>query len=444
MPDRFSRRNFLAQSIAGSVVFGAAWGTEPLRAAVLGAAAVSPNDKIAVGFIGLGGMGSGTLNGFLQHDDVDVRAVCDVYEPHANQAKEKVEKVRGKAPDVFKDFRALLDRKDIDAVVVSTPDHWHAIVSILACKAGKDVYCEKPLTYCIAEGQAMVKAARDNKRVTQMGTQIHAGENYHRVVELVRSGALGKIHLVRVWIAGSRYPGLGSPPDSDPPAGLDWNMWQGPAHERPFNPNRFLFNFRWFWDYAGGVLSDMGCHVLDLVHWAMQVDAPMTATSSGHRYVLEDNAETPDTQDVIYEYPGFSVVWSHMFGNSHGFEDRGLGVMFYGTNGTLVADYGSYKIHAEKGRMDGFKEPAPSLPRSPGHHREFLNAIRSRQLTSCDWSYGHRLTSVVHLGNMALKSGSKLRWDAQRELCVDAAGNPDKHANHLLTREYRAPWKLPG
>ena len=442
MPDLLSRRSFLAQSIAGSATIGAVLGSEPAPESILPAVSASPNEKIALGFIGLGGMGSGTLNGFLDHPDVDVLAVCDVYDKHAGQAREKVEKVRGKAPDMVKDFRELIDRKDIDAVVVSTPDHWHAITSISACMAGKDVYCEKPLTYCIAEGQAMVRAARSHKRVTQMGTQIHAGENYHRVVEIVRSGGLGKIHQVRVWIAGSRVPGLGHPPDSEPFAGLDWDMWLGPAPQRPFNPNRFLFNFRWFWDYAGGVLSDMGCHVLDLVHWAMQVDAPSTIASSGHRYVLDDNAETPDTQEVVYEYPGFNLVWSHMYGSSHGFEGKGLGIMFHGTNGTLVADYGSYKIFPEQGRMDGFKEPPVSLPRSPGHHREFLNAIRSRQLTSCDWSYGHRLTSVVHLGNLALKTAKKIRWDGQRELCVDSSGTPDAEANRLLTRSYRAPWKL--
>jgi predicted dehydrogenase len=396
-------------------------------------------------------MGSGTLNGFLSHNDVDIPLICDVYTPHAERAREKVASVRGQAPEVCGDFRRVLDRKDIDAVVVSTPDHWHALPSILACQASKDVYCEKPLAYSIAESQAMLKAARAHKRVTQMGTQVHASENYRRVVEVVQSGALGKIHLVRVWIAYTRERDnkLDHPADSEPPPGLDWDAWLGPAPKRPFNKNRFLFNFRWFWDYAGGVLSDMGCHIMDLVHWSMSAHAPLTAMSAGHRYVTDDNCETPDTQDVIYEYPGqdgkpaFNVVWSHLAANSHGFEGKGLGVAFYGLNGTLVADYGGLEIHAEKGRMDGFKQPEPSIPPSKGHHREFLDAIKTRERCSCDWEYGHRLTSAVLLGNVALKAGKTIRWDAGRELCMDSRGQPDMEANKFLSREYRAPWSLP-
>jgi predicted dehydrogenase len=404
-----------------------------------------------VGFIGVGGMGSGTLNGFLNHSDVDVPVICDVYAPHAERAREKVAGVRGEAPEACADFRRVLDRKDIDAVVVSTPDHWHALPSILACQAGKDVYCEKPLAYSIAESQAMLQAARTHRRVTQMGTQVHAAENYRRVVEAVQTGALGKIHLVRVWIAYTRERDnkLDHPADSEPPPGLDWDMWLGPAPKRPFNRNRFLFNFRWFWDYAGGVLSDMGCHIMDLVHWAMSVQAPLTAMSAGHRYATDDNCETPDTQDVIYEYPGqdgkpaFNVVWSHLAANGHGFEGKGLGVAFYGNNGTLVADYGGFEIHAEKGRMDGYTEPPHTIPPSKGHHREFLDAIKTRERCSCDWEYGHRLTSAVLLGNIALKAGKKVRWDAEREQCVDLRGQPDNEANVFLSREYRAPWRLP-
>jgi predicted dehydrogenase len=450
MSSPLSRRRFIAQSIVGPAAFSAAWGSEPLGAAVL-PRPVPPSEKIRVAFIGVGGMGKGTLTGFLGQPDVELPAVCDVYEPHVNQAREMVEKARGHAPDVCKDFRRVLDRKDIDAVVVSTPDHWHALPSIHACMAGKDVYCEKPLSYSIAEGRAMVKAAREHQRVTQMGTQVHAGENYHRIVEIVRSGALGKIHLARVWIAMARErdANLGHPQDSDPPPGLDWDLWLGPAPKRPFNRNRFIFNFRWFWDYAGGVLSDMGCHIMDLVHWSLELDAPISAVSSGSRLATDDNCETPDTQDVICEYPGpdgkpaLNVVWSHMAANARGFDGKGLGIAFFGTNGTLLADYGSYKIYPEGKRMDGWKEPEPSLPRSPGHHREFLDAIKSRQRCSCDWEYGHRLTSAVLLGNVALKAGKKLRWDARRELCVDAAGKTDDEANRWLSREYRAPWKLP-
>jgi predicted dehydrogenase len=432
------------------VIFRAAYGAEP-RESVKPVRATPPSEKIRVAFIGVGGMGSGTLNGFLSHNDVDVPVICDVYTPHAERAKEKVASVRGEAPEISADFRRVIDRKDIDAVVVSTPDHWHALPSIMACQSGKDVYCEKPLAYSIAESQAMLKAARTYKRVTQMGTQIHAGDNYRRVVEAVQSGALGKIHLARVWIAYTRERDnkLGHPADSEPPAGLDWDFWLGPAPKRPFNKNRFLFNFRWFWDYAGGVLSDMGCHIMDLVHWAMSARAPLTAMSAGHRYATDDNCEVPDTQDVIYEYPGqdgkpaFNVVWSHLAANGHGFEGKGLGIAFYGNNGTLVADYGGFQIHAENGRMDRYKEPPHSIPPSKGHHREFLDAIKTRERCSCDWEYGHRLTSAVLLGNVALKAGKKINWDAERELCVDSQGQADGESNQYLSRAYRAPWSLP-
>ena len=256
-------------------------------------------------------------------------------------------------PEAYHDFRKVLDRKDIDAVVIATPDHWHAIPTILACQAGKDVYCEKPLTHRIAEGRAVVKAVEKYGRVTQMGNLIHAGENYHRVVEIVRSGALGTISKTRVWMAADRS-GLGKPADCSPPAGCDYDFWLGPAPKRPFNPNRFTFNWRWFWDYGGGILTDFCCHIVDLVHWAMDVDAPQTIAATGGRFALDDNAETPDTLEVVYEYEkagrDFLMVWSQTDANAHGLENMGLGIMFQGTEATLVADYGTYKIIPEKGK----------------------------------------------------------------------------------------------
>jgi len=380
-------------------------------------------------------MGSGLLNIFKSFPDVRVAAVCDVYEPHARHAQSAAE---GK-PEVYHDFRKLLDRKDIDAVVIATPDHWHAIPTILACQAGKDVYCEKPLTHRIVEGRTVVAAAEKSKRVTQMGNLIHAGENYHRVVEIVRSGILGTISKTRVWMAADRS-GLGKPADCDPPTGCDYELWLGPAPLRAFNPNRFTFNWRWFWDYGGGLLTDFCCHIVDLVHWAMEVDAPRTVAATGGRFALVDNCETPDTLEVAYEYEkngqDFLLVWSHTDANTHGLEGMGLGIMFQGTEATLVANYVTYKIIAEKGRA--LHEPPKTLPRSVGHHREWLNAIKSRAQCSCNFAYGHRLSSVGHLGNIALRTGEKLKWDAAAERITN---HPE--ANTLLTKEYRKPWALP-
>jgi predicted dehydrogenase len=286
----------------------------------------------------------------------------------------------------------------------------------------------------------MVEAARKAKRITQMGNLIHAGENYRRVVEIVRSGSLGAISKARVWMAADRR-GLGSPPDCDPPAGCDYDFWLGPAPKRPFNPNRFTFNWRYFWDYAGGILCDFCCHIVDPVHWAMGVDAPVSVVASGGRYALKDNAETPDTLEVVYHYArgekGFDMVWSQTDASSHGFEGRKLGIMFQGTEATLVADYKTFEVYTES--KEKFEPPAPSLPRSPGHHREWVDAIKSREECSCRFEYGHRLTTVGHLGNMALWSGERLLWDADAERVTNHTD-----ANRFLAREaYRSPWTLP-
>jgi len=396
---------------------------------------VPPSEKIVLGFIGVGGMGTGLVNTFKNFPDVEIAAVCDVYEPHLRRAQSAA----GGAPEAHHDFRKVLDRKDIDAVVIATPDHWHGITTILACQAGKDVYCEKPLAHRIQEGRAMVSAAEKHKRVTQMGNLIHAGENYHRVVEIVRSGALGKISKVRVWLAADRS-GLGRPPDGPAPQGCDYDFWLGPAPKRGFNPNRFTFNWRYFWDYGGGILTDFCCHIVDLVHWAMDVEAPVSIAAAGGRYALADNAEVPDTLDVTYEYQKgdqrFLMVWSHTDANNHGIEGQGLGIMFQGTDATLVASYNDYRILPEHGRK--IDKPKPSLTRSVGHHREWLDAIKTRARCSCHFGYGHRLTSVGNLGNISLWSGEKLKWDAASERIVN---HPE--ANQYLTKEYRKPWTLP-
>lgn len=427
-----SRRAFLASSAsaaAAGMLARRSTGEEPKRP-------VGANEKVVLGFIGVGGMGTGLLNIFKNFPDVEVAAVCDVFEPHRLRARS----IAGDKPEAYNDFRRVLDRKDIDAVVIATPDHWHAIPTILACQAGKDVYCEKPLSYRIAEGRAMVEASRKAKRITQMGNLIHAGENYHRVVEIVRSGVLGKISKTRVWMAADRR-GLGSPADCAPPDGCDYDFWLGPAPKRPFNPNRFTFNWRYFWDYAGGILLDFVCHIVDPVHWAMDVNAPETIVATGGRYALVDNGETPDTLEVVYHYAkgdkGFDLVWSQTDASSHGFEGKTQGIMFQGTEATLVCNYNTFEIFPEKDAK--IELPPKTLPRSPGHHREWINGIKTRTECSCHFEYGHRLSSVGHLGNIALWTGEKLKWDGKEERITN---HPD--ANRHLTREvYRAPWSIP-
>jgi predicted dehydrogenase len=442
MKDR-SRREFMA---AGAILAVNQLGRpgESARATAIAQAqeqaktppkTVPPSERIELGFVGVGGMGTGLVNIFKKFPEVEIAALCDVHEPHLNRARNQA----GESAAVFSDFRRVLDRKDIDAVVIATPDHWHGITTIMACQAGKDVYCEKPLAHRIQEGRAMVQAVEKYQRVSQMGNLIHAGENYHRVVEIVRSGVLGKITKTRVWLAADRS-GMGRPADCAPPVGCDYDFWLGPAPKSPFNPNRFTFNWRYFWDYGGGILTDFCCHIVDLVHWAMDVDAPRTISATGGRFALDDNCEVPDTLDVTYEYEKagqkFLMIWSVTDANSHGLENQGLGIMFQGTEATLVASYGNYKIIPEKGRK--IEEPPKTLPRSSGHHQEWLSSIKSRSPCSCNFAYGHRLTSVGNLGNISLWTGERLVWDGVAERITN---HPE--ANQYLTKAYRAPWSLP-
>ena len=432
MTDRTTRRDFLAASTS-ALTLGAMTATARGQDEPKAARAVGANDKIVLGFVGVGGMGSGLLNIFRKMPDVEVAAVCDVYEPHALRARETA----GGKPEAYGDFRRVLDRNDVDAVVVATPDHWHAIPTILACQAGKDVYCEKPLAHQVHEGRAMVAAATRNNRVTQMGNLIHAGENFHRVAEIVQSGVLGKVSKARVWMNANKS-GIGNPADGPVPAGLDYDFWLGPAPSRAFNPNRFLFTWRNFWDYGGGVLGDFVCHLVDLVHWGMEVDAPETVAAMGGRYVLDDNTETPDTLEVLFRYAkGFDLVWTQTDGSSHGFEGKRQGIEFQGRDATLFATYNTFQVFTEEGRE--IKLPEPTLPRSVGHHREWLDAIKTRAQCSCHFEYGHRLATVGHLGNTAYRTGATLKWDRVAERVT----NHDEANQILAGPEPRSPWTLP-
>jgi predicted dehydrogenase len=328
---------------------------------------------------------------------------------------------------VYRDYRRLLDHADIDAVAIGTPDHWHPLITIHACMAGKDVYVEKPLAHTVAEGRLMVRAARRFNRVTQMGTQIHASENYRRCVEIVRSGMLGEITKTRVWIARNEHPvGLGRPADGKPPADVDYDMWLGPAPARPFNPLRFHSNWRYFWDYAGGTLGDMSCHTIDLIYWAMGLSAPRTVMASGGRYALQDIGETPDTMEAVWEFPpddhrksAMQMVWSLSEGNTHGINGKTMGIAFYGSEGTLIADYETNEVFDRRNRPVADRPPA-SIPPSPGHVREFLDAVKARTRCSCDVEYGWELTKVPVIANVAFRTGRKLIWDNVQEQFVNA------------------------
>ncbi len=429
-PTKNNRRTFLQSMGAG---FGGL-----LAQNYSSYAGVGPNDKINVGFIGVGGMGSGRLNGFMKHDDVNVAGICDVDSDHVDRAIGEVEKRRGKRPQGYKDFRKLLERDDIDAVMIATPDHWHALTTINACQAGKDVFVEKPLCHSIAEGRAMLDAATENRRVTQLGTHIHNEyDNYRRVVEMVQSGNLGKITRVHCWKTSDTGEGIGYPPNSTAPNNLDYNFWQGPAPKRPYNKNRSHFTFRYFWDYSGGIFIDFWCHITDVAYWALDLQAPISVSAVGGRRFRKDNTETPDCLEVLYEYPGLTMNWTlnpvvpafqHM---------GGIGCIFYGTEATLVTNYSQREVWVKGKKVDDFPTPDPWIPNSPGHIREFLDSVRTRAVTTCNVEYAYRLTKAGLLGNIAYRTGDKLEWDDERERISRNA-----KANELISRRYRSPWKL--
>ncbi len=447
------RRNFIQTLGCGAAVPAPA---QPPRQA---------SDRIGVAVVGCGGMGRMNLIDFMKQPDVDIIAVCDVWEANAARARQ----LAGDRVAIYRDYRRVLERGEVDAVVVATPDHWHPLITIDACEAGKDVYVEKPVSHNVREGRLMVEAARRNKRVVQVGLQQRSGSHFQRAVRAVQEGRIGKVHFAQCWNHTYSAPeGIGNPPDTAPPEGLDWDFWLGPAPKVPFNRARLAF--RVFWDYAGGELTNWGVHLIDVVHWALGVDAPLSAVSSGGKYYVRDARECPDTQEALFEYPGFLLRYSTMVHNSFGPNgDPGArpfgsyGVLLHGTLGTLFVDRAGYEITPQMERRaepfaQSFREAyddltgiglyfeakaagergTTSLQHLP-HVRNFLDCIKSRALPAADIEAGHRSTTVCHLGNIAFRTGQKLLWDAQAERFTNS-----EEANRLLGRRYRPPWRLAG
>lgn len=442
MTDKIERREFVKWSAASAVGASVASVGPTASAQTVGA-----NDRVVLGIIGTGRQGQSNMKSLLKHSDANIAAICDVYAPN-------LEKAAALAPQAerYKDFRKILDRKDINAVVIATPDHWHALQTVMACQAGKDVYVEKPSSLTIEEGRKMVRAAEKYRRVVQVGTQQRSGLHFQKAVELIRGGGIGKISFVRCWNYGNSNPeGIGNPPDSDPPAGLDWDMWLGPAPKRPFNKNRFgidpnaFSHFRWFWDYAGGMMTDWGVHWIDIVQWAMNVDHPQSISASGGKFFLTDNRETPDTITATYEYPGFICTYENRTTNAAPILGRGGAIAFHGTEGTLLIDRRDFEIIPEKrrvnekemvDRMEAVKVANSNEP-GPAHARNFLDCIKSRQKPICDMETGHRSTSTALLGNVAYRSRQRVAWDGKNERVVN-----DREAARYLSKDYRKPWSL--
>lgn len=426
-----SRRKFIAGAAAGAV--GAALGL-PLVSSK--ARAVSPSDKIVVAHVGVGGMGLGHVRWFANEPDVETAAVCDVDSDRAAAALAKLKEIHPDTRAVVEtDFRRLLERKDIDVITCATPDHWHALVAIMAFQAGKHVYGEKPLCYDIAEGQAMLKTCRANKRIFQLGTQVHATENYHRAVEIVRSGVLGRIHTIRMWKNSGPAVAV-VPPDTDPPANLNWDMWLGPAPGRGFN-TAICHYWRFFWDYAFGTFGDFWCHMADLPFWAMEPGAPLSVKATAES-PFGNRTTAPGFLDAEIEFYGVRMTWSSRIPDFEGAAGKDHAVQFVGTNGKMVVDYGTLAIYMDGKVLDDLPDVPKSIPRSPGHHRNFLDCVKSGAEPESNIAHAVKMILPMHLATISYRLGRKLEWNAAKG---EFPGDDD--ANRLRHREYRAPWKLP-
>ena len=445
---RLTRRAFVK---AGAVGLGAL-----AAGRVLGA-----NERIGVGLIGFGLIGRIHTRSFMEQPDVRIVGVSDVYQPRLDAAAEMV----GGNVARHRDFRRLLDSKDVEAVVVATPDHWHGLMTMMACAAGKDVYVEKPFSLFVREGRWMVQVARRHKRVVQVGVQNRSGPVFERAREFVRNGKLGQMVSAQNSYWRNVMPGFGAPPDQDPPAALDWDLWLGPAPARRYNPNRAIYHFRWFWDYSGGQMTNLGQHSLDLIHWFLDVKAPKAVYSTGGRFFLKDNCEVPDTQDVIHEYPGFTVATQYREATA-GRSGLGMGAMiFSGTFGSIAVGRSGYEVFPDTqvnpvnavaailgGHPVGGPQPVPdeqgklwtekekddsgdAMKDYRRHARNFLDCMRSRKDPVADMESGHRVATTCHLANISLRTGRKITWDAEREDIVN-----DPEAAAMLTRPYRKPW----
>ncbi|MBA3974900.1 MAG: hypothetical protein C0504_11875 [Candidatus Solibacter sp.] len=412
------------------------------------------NGRVRVALVGCGGRGR-YVSGFMRElSGVELACCADV---DLRKARRAAEAAGGNA-EAVQDFRRLLERKDIDAVVVATPDHWHAGVTVMACRAGKHVYIEKPLTHNIREGRALVKAAGAGGTIVQAGLQHRSAPHFGECAALVRSGALGKVHFVKIWNANNMSPaGIGTQPDVEAPAELDWDFYCGPAPLGRYNPLRAGPTFRWFRDYATGFIADFGAHRFGTVHHIMGVDAPRTVSASGGRFAVGGMGEMPDLMVATYEYEGFVLSYEgsnlNAFGmprggsglkyyNQRGMWDRPNGMAFHGTKGTLFADRIGYEFYPEPGRPGSV--PAGEAVWKQGadatrqHAQSFIRNIRENLKPEASAEFGHRVTSAALLGNIALAAGVKLKWDAARE---EFEGGPAA-AGRLLGREARKPWNF--
>jgi predicted dehydrogenase len=437
---RTTRREFIkpfAVAAGAGVVAAVA---RPLRAGP----GTAPSDTLVVALIGCGGMGWHNLEDFLKQPGVACAALCDIDDERLEEKAQKAEEITGKRPELLRDYRKVLERKDVDAVIIATPDHWHCLQLVDACSAGKDVYVEKPLANSIAECDVMLKAARRYERVVQVGQQQRSGPHWQDVIAFVRFGKLGKVRTVKLW-ANFIY-GAGRPPVADEavPAGVDFDMWLGPAPERSFNQNRFHGMWRMFWDYGGGLQTDWGVHLIDMGLWALDLPTlPRSTVAVGGLFAHADRVETYDTQTALYRFDDVTLQWEHNAGIQSGPWGRNYGVAFVGTNGTLVANRQSWEVLPEldedRPRME-VVQPQESVEAISHlrHVEDFVRCVKTREPPAADIEVGWRAGLFAHLGNVAARVGREVVWNQEKQ-----GFENDAEADALATPAYRKPWAFP-
>ena len=405
--------------------------------------AAGPNERIRLGFIGVANRGGQLIDAFMTHDDIEIVALCDVDERPLAKAGGKV----GGRVETYADFRRVIDRQDLDAIVIATPDHWHAIQTVTACDAGKDVYVEKPMSITIFEGRRMVEAARRNSRIVQVGTHRRSSPLYHDLVKRTTAGDFGKICVSRAYRLSNMYPdGIGRAKYEKPPKELDWDMWLGPRPERPYQGNIAPYRFRW-WQLYSSQMANWGVHYLDAIRWCTDEEAPASVCAMGGRYAVDDDRTVPDTMEVAFEFSSGRLAIFGQYESSGNptfpygeIEMRGTqGTVYVGTNGYQVVPEQGGQFQSSKPRMEPEQvEVVGNNARlTAAHARNFLDCMRSREKPAADVEIGHRSTSMSLMANISLMVGQRLNWDAKNERFT----NSDE-ANNYLHYEYRKPWTL--
>lgn len=411
---------------------------------------ISPNDRVQVGLIGCNGMGFADLLSLLKQSDVEVVALCDVDARVLARQSAELEKGGLKKPKWYGDYRTLLGDRDVDLVIIGSPDHWHCLQLTDALDAGKHVYCEKPIANSMAECEAMLARADASDRMVQIGQWQRSQPHFVDAIDYVHSGKLGPIRLVKTWAYQGWMKPIPVKADGTVPEGVDYTMWLGPAPMRPFNENRFHFNFRWFWDYAGGLMTDWGVHMIDYALYGMKANLPRSVMALGGKFAYPDDAsQTPDTLQTLYEFDGFSLMWEHATGIDGGNYGRNHGVAFIGNNGTLVLDRGGWEVIPEHDRPNWDKDLGPKIEALPLqrveangldlHTANFLEAVKKgdKSILNAPIRVGYDAAMVSHMGNIAYKTGERLFWDAAR-----GTFNRPK-ADALLAKEYHNGWAFP-